>query len=155
MKRNGTILVLVFFLFALSGCFKKEPKDKHEFIERVEVEGVCYEDHVKEKGSYSGNFVHWYNNTKGTHSRYGSIFLKDRMSAEMMQENIMNPHKYFLPNIISFDSIPQSVFSQAKMDIKGLSDSGGKKYEATCELAVTKRLDHIPHTTAIGKEGNE
>ncbi|MCT0204929.1 hypothetical protein KQ302_07435 [Synechococcus sp. CS-602] len=152
-----TVLVLqacsasLFCKLVLQACSEEKPKDEYKFIEYLKVEGTCYENHVREAGGYSGDLVHWYNETKDQHSRYGSVHLSDFLVPEKMVEKIKNPYKYYLPFTVSFGGISQVKYSQSEMRLEGISEhtskgesKEGMKCEATCTLSVTERLDYLP-----------
>jgi len=77
------------------GCDEDRNKssNKYKLIEYVAVEGECWEDHVKQSAipqvKYQGELVHWENQTKKTHSRYGSVTNWETLN--IILEEIENP----------------------------------------------------------------
>ena len=96
---------------------------------------------------YRGSLVHWENQTKNTHSRYGSV--TNWETVNKIIEEIENPSGYYPPFIVEFDDIAEKDFSSDRMRLSGLSSHISSKgsrpgYKTTCVLNAVKRLDRFP-----------
>jgi hypothetical protein len=146
---RARLVTLAVPLVLVTACGQDRPKDQYSLIEYVEVQGSCFEDHVRQTGKYVGSIVHWRNMTKNTERRYGSV--NRWPSNEEMVEKVGSPHKYFLPSIIAFDDVAGDDLHRPNFTAKGLSehvtarsDNSGPHYEATCHLTVVKRSPTLP-----------
>jgi len=141
-------ILLLISLALVAGCEK--PQDEYKFVQFMKVEGECSEDHVKQVAKYKGEIVHWFNVTKNSHSRYGSVHNEESLDVEKMLEGIQDPYKYRPPFIIVFEDLEQEEISGEQLKLKGISDhigtgeGSGPQYWATCTLRVVQRLDHLP-----------
>ena len=144
---------LAIFILMGTGCDqdRKKSSDKYNFVEYVAVEGECWEDHVKQsvipQVKYRGELVHWENQTKKTHSRYGSVTNWETLNTII--EEIETPNRYYPPFIVQFDDIGEKDFSSDRMRLSGISRHSGNEgnrpgYKTTCVLKAVKRLDRIP-----------
>lgn len=160
MKIIQSIWVSLITALVLTACTEDKPEDEYEFIEYLKVEGTCYENHVKESGSYTGSLYHWHNITKDKHSRHGFVLDNASFDPETSFERVKNPYKYSVPFIVRFQGISQDKYSQSAMTLEGISkhtstveSKDGRQYETTCMLSVTERLDNLP--SAQTHENNE
>lgn len=157
--RRIVIRVLAMCILIGIGCDQDRNKssDKYRLVDYVAVEGECWEDHVKQlaigQAKYRGELVHWENQTKKTHSRYGWVTnLETSDTAKLLAEierEIENPNRYYPPSHVEFDDIAQEDFSADKMRLSGVSSHSSNEgnrpgYETTCIVNAAKRLDHIP-----------
>ncbi len=128
------------------GCSEKQGKSEHRFVEDVFVQGVCSEDHATLSGNYQGEIVHWYKVATQTHSRYGSVVNLDSQDVESMLRHIKDPSQYVPPFIIAFNNLSENDIAGSEFTLHGVSehDDDGGGFKATCKLAVTQRLDHLP-----------
>jgi hypothetical protein len=112
----------------------------------VQVDGSCQEDHTTQSAHYAGELVHWRNKATGASQRYGSVENLDAEKPEAMAAEIQRPNRYRPPFIIEFGDIAASDFQSQTFVLHGVSDdpNHGAGYEATCNLAVKRRLDHLP-----------
>ncbi|MDO9530830.1 MAG: hypothetical protein Q7O12_01695 [Deltaproteobacteria bacterium] len=160
--KTGVVVAIILILIS-NGCDNRRSKDEYKFIEYIEVEGNCYEDHVKQSANYKGDIVHWYNITKNIHSIYGSVSTFDVISGNEMIKNIIernnDPYKYYPPDIIELSDLSKEDIGNDVLNIKGISRHSGKdmnsvgpRYKATCNLKVTCRLNYLP---SLKKEGNK
>jgi hypothetical protein len=110
-------------------------------VEYIKVAGSCSEDHVGEKAAYEGSIVHWLNVQKKTDVRYGWVTHWSDVG-----ERVKNPHKYSPPFSVEFRDLGESDVAGDQLILRGVSErtEGGPRYESTCSLHVTERLDHIP-----------
>lgn len=148
-------------LLVVVGCSKPAPPPSaSEFVEWLEVEGTCQEDHVNKPGNYSGELVHYRNKATGKASRYGHV----TNSADMVESvlaHAKDPNSYQTPFIVSFDDITESDLTEQSFMLHGVaehvtSENGdGPRYKATCNLAVTKRLDRFPSDAERFRKQNE
>ncbi len=145
------LIILIGISLLLLGCGEEPIESKSKFVEFVKLKGTCFEDHVQQEEAYTGNLVHWYNETKDRHSRYGSVHLAKALSPKRMLEKIQNPNEYYPPFSITFWQVPPEMFSIDKMILEGVSEhlpkgneEEGLSYKATCHLKVVKRLDYLP-----------
>jgi hypothetical protein len=148
--RGFRVATFTLAVVVLGACGQDPPKDEYRFIEYVEIEGSCFEDHVRQPGKYTGSIVHWRNVTKNTEMRYGSVHRWAEEVAET-SEQIENPHKYFLPFSIQFDDVapqdlrnPTFTAKGVAKHITGRDGDAAPQYEATCLLAVVKRSATLP-----------
>ena len=130
---------------AISACSEQHPKDKYEFIEFLRVEGVCFENHVREPAKYTGELVHWRNVTERRDLRYGHVNRLASVLADTMRE-IKNPHKYFPPFSVQFNDLTAQDITGDALKLSGLSGHSeqSKGYQSTCTLKVLKRLNYFP-----------
>lgn len=128
------------------GCSQSAKPSPFQFVEWVQVDGVCQEDHANEAGHYSGELVDWRNKSTGASSRYGSVINFDSMDVNTMAAEIRQPYRYHPPFSVDFNSIAASDFDAQAMVLHGVSDDPkhGGGYAATCHLTVQRRLDHLP-----------
>ena len=140
----------ILFLFAIGalaiGCSRAPKPPVMEFVEWVQVDGSCQEDHAVQGGRYAGELVHWRNKATGVSARYGSVENLDAASPEAMAARIQHPNRYWPPFIIEFSDITASDFQSQISVLHGVSDdpNHGAGYETTCNLAAKRRLDHLP-----------
>jgi len=130
---------------ATSACGSEQsPKDTYKLVEFLQVEGICFENHVREPAKYRGELVHWHNVTKRNDSRYG--FVRRPINVSEMVEEIKNPNKYFAPDSVQFWGLTAQDIAGDVLKLPGLSSHNdqSKRYQATCTLTVLKRLDHFP-----------
>ncbi len=151
--------IVVCSILVLVAC-DEEPTDKVEFIESVEVEGTCKEDHATVSSEYDGCISQWYNVTKGKHDSFGFVFRKDSIASseppppeeliDSFLEEQRDPYTYRPPLIITFRGLRTRDFVGDQLTLKGVSDHNrnadgkGPYYWTTCELKVVRRLDHPP-----------
>lgn len=124
-----------------------EPKlPGHEFIEWVAVGGTCQEDHATQGGHYAGELVHWRDMATGISTRYGSVESLDATSVEAMTDEVQHPNRYHPPFSVDFRDIAASYFQSQAFVLHGVTDDlkHVAGYAATCNLSVTRRLDHLP-----------
>lgn len=123
-----------------------KPVAAHEFVEWVQVDGSCQEDHAKQAGHYYGELVHWRNKVTGASDRYGSVTNWDSMNELAMRDLGERPNKYHPPFMIHFGDITASDFQSQTFVLHGVSEDTNHNahYEATCDLTVQQRLDHLP-----------
>lgn len=133
----------------VAGCTQDPKPSAHEFVEWVQVDGSCKEDHVTQGGHYSGDLVHWRNKATGVSSRYGSV--ENMEWEEALIAEIQHPdHRYHPPDSIGFEDIAASDFQSQTFVLHGISNflqderSRDPRYAATCTLTVQRRLDHLP-----------
>jgi hypothetical protein len=134
-------------LLLTGGCGQKPRKSEYRFVEDVFVQGVCSEDHTTVSGNYQGEIVHWDKVGTQTHSRFGSVFNLDSLDVEKMYKHIKNPSQYVPPFGIAFSNLSETDIARSQFTLHGLSehdDDHGGGLNATCELTVTKRFDHLP-----------
>jgi hypothetical protein len=134
----------VFLMLLCLSCSKTPDVPDFHFVGALLVEGECTEDKSTVAGRYQGDIVDWYNLSRQTHSRYGSVTNIDAMSR---MQQFTDPHGYQPPNNIGFDNLSSNDISGDELVLNGLSGreaSPGNALRATCKLAVTKRLDHLP-----------
>jgi len=142
------VILLLISLALVAGCEK--PRDEYKFVEFIKVEGECSEDHVKQLAKYKGEIVHWFNVTRNSHSRYGSVHNEESYDLEQTLESIHDPYKYRPPFTIDFDDLKQEEISGEQLNLKGISEhtgtgeDSGPQYWATCTLRVVQRFDHFP-----------
>jgi hypothetical protein len=142
-------IILIITNILLIGCKREEKKDEYKFIEYIKVEGIGGDDHARIKGKYEGEIVHWYNVTKDTHSRYGSVSYIHKDTDDYVNnviDSVKNPHKYKPPHIIDFQDLKPEDLIGDELLLKGISKhlDYDKQYEATCALKVIERLDYFP-----------
>ena len=162
MKKVLTVNLHAWLCFALGipllvACSEESPRERDEFkfIERIEVIGTCREDHVRplpeHTAQYSGSIVHWFNVTKNEYSHAGYVQEELRVDIDENLKEAEWPYKYYPPFTVEF-YYPKSADELASdtLTLKGVShhipipireDGSGARYEATCELKVTRRLD--------------
>lgn len=145
MMRTSTMLFVIFGIVVVAGCNRQSQKSSYEFVEWAEVKGTCFEDHVRKSANYKGDLVHWRDKNTGTSSRYGSVTNWEVLSKSK------NPYDYEPPFIVSFENVSQEQFSASSFILHGISEQASSgtnvkspEYKATCELYVTRRLDHLP-----------
>jgi hypothetical protein len=122
------------------------PVVAHEFVEWVQVDGTCQEDHATQAGHYNGDLVHWRNKVTGASDRYGSVSNWDSASVEAMADLIKHPSKYHPPFSVEFSDISATDFQSQTFVLHGISDDTehNAHYETTCNLSVQRRLNHLP-----------
>ena len=150
------IAVLAVVAVTMTGCGeeKKVLPPEHRFIEYVKVEGTCSEDHARVGGRYAGSIVDWYNITTNRHDRYGSVTDFDSMSVERLKQHMADEYVYTPPFIISFRDLSTEAIAGTALTLHGISKRVGETgggFWATCQLAVTERLDHLPPTTPAAR----
>lgn len=138
-------------LLSVLGCENKKQKDEFKFIEWLKISGTCYEDHVRQTSKYEGSLVHWFNVTRKQDDVYGSVHNPESATVENVVKRVENPYKYSPPFTIAFWEILPAQVEGKTMTLKGVSSQlgdhaqgGGQEYEATCELTVLERRDHLP-----------
>jgi hypothetical protein len=151
IRSNCLISICVGLTLIFLSCTQSSQKDEYKFIEYIKVEGTCYEDHVRQSAPYSGSFVHWYNKTEEKHRRYGGVIHTEYVTKEGIRQQIQRPYRYFPPLSVDLWNIPKEQFELSEMTLHGISkhtsevDSEERvRYESTCRLKVTERLDHLP-----------
>lgn len=140
-------IVCVLTLAALVTSCTQDPKPTaYEFVEWVQVDGSCQEDHATQAAHYGGELVDWRNKATGVSNRYGSVNNFGSMSAQAMLAEIQQPNRYRPPFSIEFRDIAARDFQSQTFVLHGISDdpNHGAGYEATCNLTVQRRLDHLP-----------
>lgn len=146
MSTTPRIIFLLAVEAFVASCTRAPKLSDEEFIQWVQVDGLCHEDHATQDGRYSGELVHWRNKVTGVSKRYGSVHNLDSMRPEAMAAEIHQPNRYRPPFSIEFGDITASVFQSPTFVLHGVSDDlkSGAGYEATCNLTVKRRLDHLP-----------
>jgi hypothetical protein len=114
--------IVCLLIVASSACNQNEKPNGHRFIEYLAVEGECFEDHVKQPARFTGELVHWYNETTNTHSRYGAVHNWASMEIDKMLEEIKDPYKYRPPFTVTFGSLTPEQFSSDKIKANGISE---------------------------------
>jgi hypothetical protein len=120
-----------------------------EFVEALDVEGDCAEDHVKESAPYEGTITHTRLVTTGTPVVSGYVTLTpDARHARMIRRP--DPYSYEPSFRIGFTRVlPEDLHGEV-LQLAGVSEYLGDEesrrpsYRATCTLRVTRRLDHQP-----------
>lgn len=144
------VIALLPLMVLVLGCKPNSPKDEYKLIEFLRVEGSCSEDHVGQVESYTGELVHWYNKTRDTHSRYGSVHAWNQLDVDAIFAASQDPHSYVAPFTVEFSDISADRFAGQTMSLTGVSthlgdgETEGASYRATCQLTVLERLDHNP-----------
>jgi hypothetical protein len=147
---RGIAFPTILFLLAIgalaTSCAQAPEPPGEEFVEWVQVEGSCQEDHATRGGRYAGDLVHWRKRATGVSARYGSVENLDAMSPEAMAAEIQQPNRYHPPFSIEFNDIAASDFQSQNFVLHGVSGDTkhDASYEATCKLTVKRRLDHLP-----------
>ena len=146
MERSITISLMLALGGLIVGCSEKPKASPYEFVEWIDVGGVCQEDHATLFGHYSGDLVHWRNKTTGESDRYGSVVNTDGEDPALMTDKIQHPSHYYPPFSVKFKGISAAAFQSQNFVLHGISDDTdhGGGYDATCTLAVKRRLDHLP-----------
>jgi hypothetical protein len=146
MSDSRAILWMLVCGALVSSCTQDPKPTPYEFVEWVQVDGSCQEDHATQGGHYSGDMVHWRNKATGVSRRYGSVNNFDSSSPEAMLAEVKQPNRYHPPFSINFDNVAASDFQSQSFVLHGVSDdtNHGGGYEATCRLTVQRRLDHLP-----------
>jgi len=141
----GIAFVLAFGALVAS-CTQDPKPAAYQFVEWVQVQGSCQEDHATQGGHYSGELVEWRNKATGVSSRYGSVENWALTSVEAMDSEIQHPNRYHPPFSVEFRDIAANGFQSQTLLLHGLSDdpNHGGGYETTCKLNVQRRLDHPP-----------
>src|SRR6266508_1681456 len=98
-------ITIVVVLIVIGIACNNPKKDEYKIIDKIEVEGTCFEDHVKQQANYKGSIVHWHNITKNIHSWYGSVHNWESMKSEKLFESINDPYKYNPPFTIEFHNL--------------------------------------------------
>ena len=120
---------------------KKMQKDQFKYVQFIEVEGTCLEDHVKERWtrSYEGKLRLWHGTKIG---RYGDgiiYHLAGTMGGTTIRD--LFSEQYDPPFAIGFSDIPAETFAQNAMTLKGVSNPVGREpsYPTSCKLTVVER----------------
>jgi hypothetical protein len=143
-------------------CTDERAKQEDKVLQYVEVKGLCRDDHANQSAEYTGNLVHRFNVTKNEHRIYGVV--TNQASSAPPEQKIANtvktvtqPYKYIPPFSIELVEPTPELITGESFTVKGISQhmpqphqySGstkeliGAQYEATCDLRVLRRLDHL------------
>jgi hypothetical protein len=150
------IAVLIGILsITLTGCDdnKSERKNNNNYVlnEVIDVEGKCWENHVGQKDTYSGQIVRWQTVKTGKTLTYG--FLSLPFSAERILSEAKEPTTYHVPSIMEFDLIDIDT-NLPHWVIHGVSSRGENTqgYDSTCEVDVKKRGTNPADIRAPGEQ---
>jgi hypothetical protein len=154
MSRIPGILFLLAVGALLASCSQAPKPPIMEFVEWVQVDGSCQENHATEGAHYVGELVYWRNKATGVSLRYGSVHNFDAMNPEAMAAEVQHPNQYHPPFTVEFGDIVAGDFQSQTMVLHGVSDDPKHRagYEATCSLAVKRRLDHLPSNDERSKQ---
>jgi hypothetical protein len=129
----------------VSGCDEEKKKDHFSLKEVIEVQGVCWEDHVGKRDTYGGQIVRWQIVETGKILTYGSLFppLSDQPARSL--DEVTHPTSYHTPFGVSFVGLDVDT-DQPICVIHGVSDRGedSQGYDSTCNLEVVKRGTKLP-----------
>ena len=164
MKKLLLILAICLGLF---GCSKdseekllEEEKEKvtYSYVQTIEVEGVCNENHTTINDEYKGSIDIYKNPSTEELVGYGSVVIKDinntftNWSEESFAKQM---YSYRVPYEIDFFAwidINQNVLSLDKIEFEGISnyypmseDDIEKPYLTTCQLTIIERKIDNPH----------
>jgi hypothetical protein len=133
-------------LSLIVGCSPKQKPAESRFIEDIFVEGRCSEDHTTVSSRYEGEIVHWLKISNQAHSRYGFVNDFDSLSIENVSERMKDPNHYQPPFAIAFSNLSENDIAGSEFTLHGVSehDDHGGGFNATCNLKVFGRLDHLP-----------
>ena len=100
----------------LSLRLDEKGKDQLVYVQFVEVEGTCLEDHVQERWarSYEGRLDLWRDTKIGSYGDGIIYHLGGTINRDLFSE------QYDPPFAIGFFDIPADVFAQNAMTLKGL-----------------------------------
>ena len=119
---------------------RKMQKDQFRYVQFIEVEGTCLEDHAKERWtrSYKGRLHLWYDAKVGRYGD-GTIYNLGGLGGTINRD--LFSEQYDPPFAIGFSNIPANVFAQGTMALKGLSNPVGSEpsHSTSCSLTVTER----------------
>jgi hypothetical protein len=120
-----------------------------EFVEALDVEGDCAEDHVKESAPYEGTITHTRLVTTGTPVVSGYVTLTpDAHHARMTRRP--DPYGYEPSFSIGFTRLRPEDLQGDVLQLAGVSEYPGDEeshrpsHRVTCTLRVTRRLDQRP-----------
>jgi len=167
MKLNGIVVLslLLILSFGLIGCSQdseekpEEEKEKvtYSYIQTIEVEGVCNENHSIVKDEYKGSIDILKTPTTEEFVSIGSVDIKDssnRYTDWSEESTAKELYSYRVPWSIDFFpwiAINQNVLSLDEIELEGISnyypmseDDIEKPYISTCQLTIIKRkIDNI------------
>jgi hypothetical protein len=145
------IFIIAALVFALIASVAAEQKSKPVqdetppvLKEVIGLSGTCWEDHVKQKGTYTGSVVRWLTVQTGKIQTYGFVSLS--FSAARAIDEASHPTVYHMPDMISFEQIELDT-DQPNWVVHGVSDRGENEqgFDSTCELTVVKRGTELPN----------
>jgi len=154
---------VIVWCLVFPACTDERAKQEDKVMQYVEVTGLCRDDHANQPAEYAGSLVHRFNVTKNEHRIYG-VVINEASSAPPGQKiaetvkTVAQPYKYTPPFSIELLEPTPELIAGESFTVKGISQhmpqphqySGstkepvGAQYEATCELKVLRRLDHLP-----------
>ena len=164
MKKLLLILAICLGLFGCSKDSEEKPleeeKEKvtYSYVQTIEVEGMCNENHSIVKDEYKGSIDILKDLTNEELVSLGSVDIKDWESRfDIWSEEISiaeQLYSYRTPNSINFfpfNIINQNVLSLDEIELEGISnyypmseDDIEKPYISTCQLTIIKRkIDNI------------
>jgi hypothetical protein len=135
-------LLLLALSFTVTGC-NEEPENPYVLREVIDVQGTCFEDHVRQPDSYAGQIVRWESKETGKMHTYGSIINAGDFFQRTL-DKVTNPTVYHTSFMISFENIDIDT-SQPKWLLHGVSvrrdspEQPNAGYDSTCDLEVVKR----------------
>jgi hypothetical protein len=137
-QATSQALLVVALSITITGC-EEEPKNPFVLREVIDVQGTCFEDHVRQFGDYAGQIVRWESKETGKVHTYGFLMNTGDFYQRTLDE-VTHPAAYHLPFMISFASIEIDT-NQPKWVLHGVSTRGEetKGYNSTCDLQVVKR----------------
>ena len=121
----------------------------YEYIETLDVEGECAEDHVKVSAPYTGRIEHSRDVTTGTYSASGYVTLSQDYRREARMKRPRDPYRYEPSRAIGFTRLRPEDLQGDVLQLAGRSEyledeMSRPSYRATCTLRVIERRDHRP-----------
>jgi hypothetical protein len=140
----GTAIVAVLAVIWIlsTSTTKSDDKPKSALLEVIDVQGVCWEDHVGKRDNYAGQIVRWQKLDTKQITAYG--FVNNGFSVERSLDEAKHPTTYHTPFMIELTNIDVDT-DQPKWEVHGVSDHGANQqgYDSTCQLDVVKRGDKV------------
>jgi len=165
MNKLYVLLILSFGLIGCSQDTEENPlgedneKATYSYVQTIEVEGMCNENHSIVKDEYKGSIDILKNLTNEELVSLGSVDIKDWESRfDIWSEEISiaeQLYSYRTPNSINFfpfNIINQNVLSLDEIELEGISnyypmseDDVEKPYISTCQLSIIERKIDNPY----------
>jgi hypothetical protein len=132
----GLLLMAVAHL--ISACDGAKKQNPYVLKEAIDVEGMCWENHVGQRDRYAGQIVRWQTVKTGEILTYGFLIIP--FSVERTLDEVAHPTLYHPPSVISIMKIDIDT-NQPNWVIHGVSnrDENSQGYDSTCEVDVMKR----------------
>ena len=161
------LLLILAICLGLIGCSKdaeenpvEEEKEKvtYSYVQTIEVEGVCNENHSTINDEYKGSIDIYQNPSTEEFISYGSVNIKDISNrfTNWSEDSVAKKlYSYRVPYQIDFFAwieTNQNVLSVNEIEFEGISnyfpmseDDIEKPYLSTCQLIIIERKIDNPH----------